>query len=62
MQAPKKKSKSIFLQPWAMSFNRNTAEIETYSEFTITYEPDFRQKIAVGASIDDHQARKIGKT
>jgi hypothetical protein len=48
----------------AMSFTPTeiAAEIKKHIQILITYEPDFRQKIADSwpASIDDHQAREDG--
>jgi nucleoside-diphosphate-sugar epimerase len=63
MQAPVEKIKirsSYNLAAMSFTPTEIAAEIKKHiPEFTITYEPDFRQKIANSwpASIDDHQAR-----
>jgi nucleoside-diphosphate-sugar epimerase len=64
MQAPEEKIKirsSYNLAAMSFTPTEIAAEIKKHiPEFTITYEPDFRQKIADSwpASIDDHQARE----
>jgi nucleoside-diphosphate-sugar epimerase len=64
MQAPEEKVKirsSYNLAAMSFTPTEIAAEVKKHiPEFTITYDPDFRQKIADSwpASIDDHQARE----
>jgi len=64
MQAPEEEIKirsSYNLAAMSFTPTEIAAEVKKHiPEFTITYEPDFRQKIANSwpASIDDHQARE----